>query len=212
MIVIVDYGVGNVGSIKNMLRKIGKDAVIGRLPEDILSADKLILPGVGAFDTGMRCLKQSGLLPYLNKRVLEDRVHVLGICLGAQMMTRRSDEGMQSGLGGLAAETVRFNHDKLEGKWLLPNIGWRHVYPVKQEYTLMRNFEEIPRFYFVHSYHLKEDKPDIVTMQSEYGYHFTCALSDGNIHCVQFHPEKSHKFGMQLLKNFANLDSECARG
>lgn len=201
MTIIVDYGIGNLGSIKNMIRKIGFPVAISAEVGDIEAAKMLILPGVGAFDTGMRHLRTSGLLDVLNQRVLVDRIPVLGICLGAQLMTHRSDEGVETGLGWLDAETLRMNFKGIEGKWPLPNIGWRDV-SGKNSCTLLSGYDQPPRFYFVHSYFLKANDPSLVSMTSNYGFEFACGLSQDNIHCVQFHPEKSHFFGMRFLHNF----------
>lgn len=205
MITIVDYGLGNLGSIKNMLRKIGFDAIISGDQADIANATKLILPGVGAFDSGMRHLKQNGLIDILNTKALDERVPVLGICLGAQLMTRRSDEGDEPGLGWFAAETRKMQFDGIPGRWPLPNIGWRDVF-AQNGYGLLPDPTHVPpRYYFVHSYFLDADSPDIVSVTSEYGFEFACGLSKDNLHCVQFHPEKSHIFGKHLLKSFAEL-------
>lgn len=204
MIVIVDYGIGNLGSIRNMLRKVGASATISSDANAIKEADKLILPGVGAFDTGVRHLRESGLVDLLHERALEDRVPVLGICLGAQLMTRSSDEGVEPGLGWFEADTRKMAFDGIPGKWPLPNIGWRDV-GFREGYPLMRGYETTPRFYFVHSYYMKPDQPELTSVTSRYGFDFACGLSRDNLHCVQFHPEKSHKFGMRLLRNFAEL-------
>lgn len=202
MITIVDYGIGNLGSIHNMLRKIGIPSLISSKADDLAAASKIILPGVGAFDTGMKHLRSSGLLDILNKRAMKDKIPVLGICLGAQLMTESSEEGKSEGLGWFKAATRRFNFDGLEGRWPLPNIGWRNVRPERQG-ILLDGFSEMPRFYFVHGYYLEPRDASDISMTSEYGRQFACGLNQGNLHCVQFHPEKSHKFGMQLLKNFA---------
>lgn len=208
MTVIVDYGVGNIGSIKNMIRKIGGNATIGSTVEDIEGAEMLILPGVGAFDSGMNHLRSSGLTEVLNKRVLEDKVPVLGICLGAQLMTKSSEEGNEEGLGWLDAKTLRMNFNNIPGKWPLPNIGWRDVEPVNN-CKLLEKIIETPRFYFVHSFYLSTNNPEIVSIKSHYGFEFACGLSKDNIHCVQFHPEKSHAFGMQFFRNFLKENSSC---
>ena len=208
MITIIDYGVGNLGSIANMLRKIGVESKLGRTEQDIELAEKIILPGVGAFDAGMARLNESGLIPSLNKRVLVDKVDVLGICLGAQMMTRQSSEGHSKGLGWFQADTVLMDFEGISGAWPLPNIGWRDVYS-KHDYKLLSGYDEVPRFYFVHSYYMKPDNSDIVSINSSYGFDFACGLSKGNIHSVQFHPEKSHKFGMKFLRNFIELKANA---
>lgn len=206
MIVIVDYGIGNLGSIKNMLRKLGARAIISSDPADLKAASKLILPGIGAFDTAMQHLNDSGLIDALNIQVLKSQVPVLGICLGAQMMTRGSEEGKLPGLGWFEADTLRMDFTGLEGRWPLPNIGWRDVH-AQNDYVLLRGYDEVPRFYFVHSYYMKADNPDIIAHTAEYGFNFACGLSRGNMHCAQFHPEKSHKFGIQMLKNFVELSA-----
>ena len=204
MIVIVDYGIGNLGSIKNMLRKIGAQVAISSDPGAIKSAAKLILPGVGAFDTGVRQLRESGLVDLMHQRALEDRIPVLGICLGAQLMTRASEEGVETGLGWFDADTCRMKFDNIPGKWPLPNMGWRDVQH-RPDYPLMQGYESTPRFYFVHSYFMKPDNPELASVTSSYGFDFACGLSRDNLHCVQFHPEKSHSFGMRFLRNFAEL-------
>jgi imidazole glycerol-phosphate synthase subunit HisH len=204
MIAILDYGIGNLGSIKNMLKKIGAESVIANDVATVAAAEKLILPGVGAFDTGMDQLNRSGLREILTVKAMEDRVPVLGICLGAQMMTRSSEEGSQPGLGWFDAETRKFRFDRIEGKWPLPNIGWRDV-TGSPECSLLRGFESEPRFYFVHSYLMSANDPAIVSMRTTYGQSYACGLHLENLHCVQFHPEKSHKFGMKMLRNFAEM-------
>lgn len=205
MIGVVDLGLGNLGSIRNMLRKIGAPCVVTSDPEEIVSAAKLILPGVGAFDTGMRRLRESGLGELLTKRALDDQVPILGICLGAQLMTRGSEEGAETGLGWFAADTRRMRFDEIPGRWPLPNIGWRDVNG-RESYPLLTGYDETPRFYFVHSYYLKPDSDEITSLTTEYGFEYACGLTQGNLHCAQFHPEKSHFFGMQFLRNFVALN------
>ena len=204
MIGILDYGIGNLGSIKNMLRKIGIQSVITSDPEEIKAANKLILPGVGAFDTGMKQLEKSGLVDLLHQRALQDKIPILGICLGAQLMTKGSEEGTLPGLGWFDAETVKFELDDIEGKWHLPNIGWREVID-HDAGPLLANFDRAPRFYFVHSYYMKANDRSIISMTTQYAFPYHCGLSAKNLHCVQFPPEKSHRFGMKLLRNFTEL-------
>lgn len=201
MPVIIDYGVGNLGSIQNMIRKVGGKPLIGSTRTHIEKAEMLILPGVGSFDSGVNHLRQSGLWDIVNQRVLEDKIPVLGICLGAQLMTRSSEEGVEQGLGWFDARTLRMDFTGIEGKWPLPNIGWRDVH-AQNGYAMLDGIEEPPRFYFVHSYYLSAIDTEIVSMTTRYGFDFACGLRKGNIHCAQFHPEKSHAFGMQFFRNF----------
>jgi glutamine amidotransferase len=200
MITIVDYRMGNLGSILNMLKKIGQAAQITADPALIESADKLLLPGVGAFDSGMENLDRSGLIPLLNRRVLEDRVPTLGICLGMQLMTRSSEEGTRTGLGWVDAEALRFRPDDASLK--VPHMGWNRVMPVRDS-PLTDDLPEGPRFYFVHSYYVRCQDPGDVLLTTPFGAPFASAFHRGNVWGVQFHPEKSHKFGMALLRNFA---------
>lgn len=201
MITIVDYGIGNLGSIHNMLKKIGYESVISHDREIVERATALILPGVGAFDAGMQHLHASGLVAPLNDLVLNKGIPVLGICLGAQLMTLSSDEGVEPGLGWFQAHTRRMDFSGIEGRWPLPNIGWRDV-QAQNGCDFLQGYDEQPRFYFVHSYYLKAQNPAEVSMTARYGFEFACGLSRDNIHCVQFHPEKSHKFGMNFFRQF----------
>jgi glutamine amidotransferase len=203
-IVVVDYDMGNVGSIINMMKKIGHPAVLSRDPAVIESADRLILPGVGHFDNGMEKIRSLGLLDVLNKKVLEQRTPTLGICLGMQLLGERSAEGNQPGLGWIPAESIRFQSDSLR----VPHMGWNTINPASDEagapHWLFADLPDERRFYFVHSYHVvpKETKAEIASCR--YGTSFCAAVARDHILGVQFHPEKSHKFGMQLLRNFAS--------
>ncbi len=209
MLVIVDYDLGNLGSIANMLRKLGHEAELTSDPTRIGDATRLILPGVGAFDQGMRNLRNRGLLEVLNYKVLTEQVPVLGICLGAQLMTRGSEEGESPGLGWIAARTVRFSLREVSGELKVPHMGWSDVSQQKP-HPLFEGMYEEPRFYFVHSFHFDcEDAQDILTT-TQYGYEFASSFARGNIWGVQFHPEKSHKFGLKLLDNFARVPDPAA--
>lgn len=201
MITIVNYGLGNLGSILNMFKKIGVEAKLSESVNDILNADKLLLPGVGSFDTGMKNLMESGYIESLNKKVLQENTPVLGICLGLQLMTKGSEEGTLNGLGWFDADTVKFDVDSSKHK--IPHMGWDVVIQKKESKLLNEMYEE-PRFYFVHSYHLETNAKDDVLLTANYGYEFVCGFQKNNMYGVQFHPEKSHKFGMRLLKNFAD--------
>jgi imidazole glycerol-phosphate synthase subunit HisH len=200
MIVIVDYGVGNVGSIANMLKKVGAPVQIGRTGEELSQARKLILPGVGAFDNGMSNLRARGLVPILNELVLQRKVPILGICLGMHLFANRSEEGQEQGLGWIDAEVVRFNFGAGGERLKVPHMGWNSV-------TLKGEVEEsiVPqpsRFYFVHAYHLACKNDEDVAGRTLYGYQFDSVVRRNNIHGVQFHPEKSLRFGMELLGRF----------
>jgi glutamine amidotransferase len=204
MIVIVDYGLGNLNSIANMLKKVGAHAVISSDAGVIRSAEKLILPGVGAFDAGMVSLHERGLIPVLNEVVLEKRTPVLGLCLGLQLMALGSQEGHQPGLGWLEAEVVRFNFPEEQHELKIPHMSWNTL-EMQRAHPLFTEMLDEPRFYFVHSYHLKCRTVEDGLAKTEYGYRFDSVIARGNIMGVQFHPEKSHKFGMKLLKNYAEV-------
>nr|WP_068892646.1 imidazole glycerol phosphate synthase subunit HisH [Pedobacter panaciterrae] len=201
MIAVIDYGIGNIGSVLNMFKKIGvKDVCFTGKEEDIKAADKILLPGVGSFDRGMDSLKRSGLIPVLKDFALVDKKPILGICLGMQLLTSRSDEGQSNGLGFINGETLAFSFPK-ESNLKIPHMGWNEVM-VEKENTLIP-YGTSSRFYFVHSYYVKCHNDADILATANYGINFTCAFQCDNIFGTQFHPEKSHKFGMQVLKNFS---------
>ncbi|HWY36793.1 MAG TPA: imidazole glycerol phosphate synthase subunit HisH [Nitrosopumilaceae archaeon] len=204
MITIIDYGIGNLSSIRNMLSKAGFNSIISGRPEDIADASKILLPGMGAFDNCMEKLDQSGLRPLIEKRVLIEKIAVLGICVGLQMFMQSSEEGLLQGLGWIKGNTIRFRQDRMQEERKIPNMGWLDV-QFKRASPLLKGLEG-SRFYFAHSYHveLKESSDELIS--ANYGYEYAVAIEHENIMGVQFHPEKSHRFGMQLLKNFAMLD------
>jgi glutamine amidotransferase len=204
MITIIDYGMGNLGSIANMLRKIGADSVIASDPAIIERAQKLILPGVGAFDSGMANLNERNLVDILNKKVLLDKIPILGLCLGMQLLTQKSQEGKSQGLGWIEAETVKFGFNPKETGLKIPHMGWNNI-QVYREHPLFARLDKDSRFYHVHSYHVLCSESDVIAT-TFYGYSFVSAIARGNILGVQFHPEKSHKFGISLLKNFVELN------
>jgi imidazole glycerol-phosphate synthase subunit HisH len=202
MIVIVDYGVGNLGSIKNMFKKVGFKAEPSSDPAVLRNAEKLILPGVGAFDAGMSKLRERGLIDLLNELVLEKNVPVLGHCLGLQLMTKGSEEGHEPGLGWIDAQSVRFKFEAENANLKIPHMGW-NVLDIRRPHTLVEDLGQDARFYFVHSYHIVCANDADVVAYTDYGYNFASVIARDNIVGAQFHPEKSHKFGMRLLKNFA---------
>ncbi|MFN3916369.1 MAG: imidazole glycerol phosphate synthase subunit HisH [Flavobacteriales bacterium] len=204
MIVIVDYDCGNLGSIKNMLKKIGFQSTISSDVNEITNASKIILPGVGSFDPGVRALKEKNLWDVLNKKVTEEKTPTLGICLGMQLMTKGSQEGLEPGLGWIDAQVVKFPLNYNGQTYKVPNIGWNFI-ELKNEATLFQGLSEEPKFYFVHSYYVQCNVKQDIAAQCEYGIEYTCSFQRDNIYGVQFHPEKSHKHGMALLANFANL-------
>lgn len=201
MTVIIDYGMGNLGSIFNMLKKNGHASVITSDVSIIKEATRLILPGVGAFDSGMTKLEGLGLIDILNQKVIVEKTPILGICLGVQLMTQSSEEGIKRGLSWFDARTKKFDLAQLPDKYPLPNMGWRQTEIVKND-LLFDNLDVNAWFYFVHTYYLESNNVSEVAMKSSYGIDFTVSLIKENILGVQFHPEKSHKFGMQLLNNF----------
>jgi len=204
VIVIIDYGMGNLGSVLNMLKKVGAEATISSDPRILVSAQKLILPGVGAFDNGMKCLTKSGLIDVLREKVLRQETPILGICLGLQLFTKMSEEGSFPGLGWIDAETIRFQFSSESNGLKIPHMGWNEL-TIKREDSLFTGFEASPRFYFVHSYHVRCNNQDDILAECFYGINFTAAIRHRNIWGTQFHSEKSHKFGIKLLKNFTQM-------
>jgi glutamine amidotransferase len=204
MIIIVNYGIGNLGSVLNMLKKVGADAAISSDPLEIEKADKLILPGVGAFDAGMSNLRESNLIGILNEKTLARRTPTLGICLGMQLLMQKSEEGDLPGLGWIEGVNVKFRFEENNGHLKIPHMGWNTV-TVKRHDSLFKDLDEEARFYFVHSYQVVCKREDDVLATTHHGDDFVSALQSGNIMGTQFHPEKSHKFGMKLLSNFAEL-------
>ena len=203
-ITIVDYGVGNIGSIQNMLKKIGTPSVATSSAEEISQASKLILPGVGSFDSGMDTLVRSGRVAALNRKVLEEGTPVLGLCLGMQLMTRGSQEGKLPGLGWVDADTLKFDATATPGL-KVPHMGWNLVAPAKPS-PILKGYLPDTRFYFVHSYYVRcKDDTDPLLKSAYAGISFDAAFQHKNLIGVQFHPEKSHRFGMWLLKNFTDL-------
>jgi glutamine amidotransferase len=202
VIAVIDYGIGNVSSIVNMLKKIGVESKLANSPLDIELSDKIILPGVGSFDAGMKKLKSSGLIDSIILHAVKKSKPTLGICLGMQMLGVRSEEGNEEGLGLIPFETVKFQlDDRIDLK--VPHMGWDIVSMELIDDPVVQGLEGLQRYYFVHSYHAKCEKVENILMKCDYGYPFPAAVKNKNIYGFQFHPEKSHKFGMALLENFA---------
>lgn len=198
-IVIIDYGLGNLMSLLYKFNKIGINATVSSDKKVIADAGKLILPGVGHFAKGMENIRKYDLIPVLNKRVLDEKTPILGICLGMQLLTRNSEEGQIEGLGWIDAETKRFDLNGLK----IPHMGWNTI-EIKKKGHIFDGIEDNSRFYFVHSYHVCCKDKDVLAT-TNYGHDFASVIRKDNIYGVQFHPEKSHKAGMKIIKNFAGV-------
>ena len=190
MITIINYGMGNLGSVQNMLKRIGIKSIISSDINEIEKAEKILLPGVGSFDAAISKIDELNLRPVLTFMAKEKKVPFLGICLGMQLLTESSEEGV-----------LKFPENS---NLKIPHMGWNLV-TKKTESVLTKNFTDEFRFYFVHSYHVKCDNPINSILTTNYGYEFDSAIQNENVFGAQFHPEKSHKYGMQLLSNFANI-------
>ncbi|HQT24177.1 MAG: imidazole glycerol phosphate synthase subunit HisH [Sphingobacteriales bacterium 17-39-43] len=203
MITIINYGMGNLGSVQNMFNRIGvKSRISGDLNE-IKDSEKLLLPGVGAFDAAMQRINDGGFNELLTHMVEIDKVPVLGICLGMQLLTSSSEEGLLPGLGWINAKTVKFKFNE-DSSLKVPHMGWNLI-NAKNDSRLTKNLPDEPRFYFVHSYFVKCHHPENIVCTTHYGHDFDSVIQKDNIWGAQFHPEKSHKFGMKLLKNFSEI-------
>lgn len=199
---------GNLGSVVNMFKKVGTKAKISSDLQEIADAPKLLLPGVGHFDKAMRSIADAGMIPILNKKALEDKIPILGICLGMQLLTNRSDEGGLSGLGWIPAQTLsfktKFEELNLPNNYRVPHMGWNEV-TINNDCALTTDFYDKSRFYFVHSYYVKCENEADSMLKANYGLEFDAAIHKDNIYGMQFHPEKSHKFGMRVFDNFSRL-------
>ena len=202
MIAILDYGLGNLGSIANMLKVIGEKSKITSNIDEIKASDGLILPGVGAFDAGMKRLNDTGLTQIIKDCATAGKP-ILGICLGMQLLGKRSEEGHLPGLGLIPFECVRFNPPK-DSELKIPHMGW-DIVDIKQKHALVNNLQGVQRFYFVHSYHAVCENTENVLMTCDYGCEFAASVLKENVMGVQFHPEKSHDFGLALFKNFVTM-------
>jgi glutamine amidotransferase len=204
MITIIDYGLGNIRAFVNVYERLNIKTRIARCADDIKDVSKIILPGVGAFDHAMTQLNQSGMREELEKQVLINKIPVVGICVGMQMLAKSSDEGVLPGLGWIDAEVKLFDASKINYKTQLPHMGWNSISPVNS-HSLMNGFNTESRFYFLHSYYFVCHNPEDVMSITEYGINYASAVNRENIFGIQFHPEKSHSNGIQLLHNFALL-------
>lgn len=204
MISIIDYGVGNINAFVNVYKRLNIPTKIAKTANDLEDAEKLILPGVGHFDHAMSELIKSGMLDKLNELVLVKKLPVIGICVGMQMMANSSDEGTSEGLKWIDATVKKFDETKIKQVTRLPHMGWNDVQPVVKN-PLFEGLEKDALFYFLHSYYFECNNTEDILAVSDYGDQFTCAAHHENVYGIQFHPEKSHKYGETLLHNFAKL-------
>lgn len=203
MVTIVNYGLGNIQAFAHIYRKLNIQIEIAERPEQLLNAERIILPGVGAFDWAMTRLNESGLRPSLDYVVLEKKVPVLGVCVGMQMMANWSEEGVQPGLGWINGRVLRFDHNLFGPGTHLPHMGWNVVVPLDS--SGLFGGIDCPTFYFLHSYYFAPVEPIVTIGSSTYGCKFSAAIRSGNIFGTQFHPEKSHSCGVALLNNFSKI-------
>ncbi len=204
MIGIINYGSGNIQAIANIYKRVGISHKIVNTKNDFDDVEKLILPGVGAFDATMKVLNSSGLRDALDYHVLEKQKPVLGICVGMQIMSNGSEEGHEAGLGWIKGKVKKFDNSKLLQKPFLPHMGWNTINPISNS-VLFQNIDNVLGFYFVHSFYYETEKQESILAQTHYGDLFTSAVNDCQIFGVQFHPEKSHINGITLLTNFADI-------
>jgi len=204
MITIVDYGLGNIAAFATVYAKANIKVSIAKTADDLKHASKLILPGVGHFDHAMRLLQQSGMRESLDEMVIGNKVPVIGVCVGMQMLARSSEEGELPGLGWIDADVRSFKSPEGASSMSVPHMGWNDVKPVSEN-PLFAELQADARFYFLHSYFMNCDRREDVLAVCNYGVDFACAVQSSNIYGVQFHPEKSHRFGDRLLRNFAGL-------
>lgn len=204
MITIVDYGLGNIQAFANIYKRLNTPITFAKTDDDLHGATHIILPGVGSFDWAMERLNNSGMRATLDHLVLENQKPVLGICVGMQMMAKRSEEGSAAGLGWFDAEVKRFDEELIRGRTRLPHMGWNNVEPVDTR-DLFQKMDSNPSFYFLHSYFFSPKCELDILARTNYGDSFTSAVRRRNIYGVQFHPEKSHSWGVELLNNFARL-------
>lgn len=204
MITILDYGLGNIRAFANAYKRLNVETKIARSASDLDDASKFILPGVGSFDHAMMLLNDSGMRERLDEQVLSNKIPVMGICLGMQIMAKSSDEGKMSGLGWIDGNVILFDAETIPYATRLPHMGWNSINP-HTDNKILKNLSSNSRFYFLHSYYFTCEKEENILTTTEYGISFSSAVCNENIYGIQFHPEKSHSSGIQLLKNFADL-------
>jgi imidazole glycerol-phosphate synthase subunit HisH len=204
MITILSYGSGNIAAFVRIFQMLGIPFSVAQSEEDLKKATKLILPGVGAFDQTLQLLEKSSMLTELNRLVLQERMPVLGVCVGMQIMAESSEEGTKSGLGWIQGKVRKIDTQRLATKPFLPHMGWNEIRP-KQSHKILANIDYQKGFYFLHSYHFQCGQEASLLATCQYGFEFAAAVHSENIFGFQFHPEKSHDNGIQLFRNFANL-------
>ena len=204
MITIIDYGLGNIKAFANVYNRLNIATKIARKKNDISDATKIILPGVGAFDYAMDLLTNSGMRDEIEKKVLINKIPILGICVGMQILGISSEEGKSSGLGWINGNVKKINTDEIGFNLQLPHMGWNTIRPLKNN-KIIESFDESSKFYFLHSYYFSCLQSTDTVSISNYAIDFSSIINNENIYGVQFHPEKSHQNGVQLLKNFANI-------
>jgi glutamine amidotransferase len=204
VITILDYGVGNVLAFVNVYKRLNIPVKVAKSKNDLVKATKIILPGVGSFDNAMQQLEKSDILPSIEKLVINQGMPFLGICVGMQILSRSSDEGALSGLGWIDANVRKFDKSLMPEGTCLPHMGWNDVEPLGDA-ALFKGLEHDARFYFLHSYYFECNEKTNIIAETDYGGLFSCAVLKDNIYGVQFHPEKSHHYGSQLLKNFSDI-------
>jgi glutamine amidotransferase len=204
MIAIIDYGLGNIRAFMNVYKQLNIPVIIAKHPDHLKGAEKIILPGVGAFDYAMQRFNDSGMRKTVDELVLNKNVPIMGICVGMQMLAKSSEEGKLPGLGWIDAEVKRFDSSTFNHQTCIPHMGWNDVKPVEPT-QLMQNLEQNARFYFLHSYYFHCNRQEDTIATTDYGIQFSSAVGFNKIYGVQFHPEKSHQWGIQLLKNFAEI-------
>lgn len=204
MISIIDYGLGNIHAFVNIYKSLNIQTKVVSDHHDIINADKLILPGVGAFDSAMQKLKSINILDSINEFTLIKKKPILGVCVGMQIMAKSSEEGEIEGLGWIDSNVKLFNSNNLNSDYPVPHMGWNNILPEKEN-ILLKGLSKESFFYYLHSYYFECNDPENIIATTEYINKFTCVVSKENIFGIQFHPEKSHDAGMQMLLNFARL-------